>query len=396
MRPWSSNALSGLALAALLALAGCASVSEPEAPGASGMPRPAKTPVPARSEPDSVPLLPPAGSGRGGYYKDDGPGDKPPPNLEQLPDAEVRNDPLLPRANRPYKVLGRSYVPISGDQPFRQRGTATWYGKKFHGQRTSSGETYDMYKMTAAHPTLPIPSYARLTDISTGKKVIVRINDRGPFQSSRIVDVSYAAALKLGMLGSGSHELLLERILPDKVERMRAAVTAPVPATPFVGPVMAAPTKAPPPVLPANDHRGDHPSALDGPAERAFSAVVAAGDSGAGKGGAGGADSVPVHDLKADPGSSAGPVFDSVAETAPAGLSAGFYLQLGAFTHAENAEAAKSQLAPFAAALAALSVVQAGVVHRIYSGPYASRDAASEAARALPDTLGIKPLVVQR
>ena len=98
----------------------------------------------------------PAGSGRGGYYKDDGPGDNPPANLRDVPDAEVRNEPYSTRSNRPYVVFGKTYTPITDNEPFKQKGTGTWYGKKFHGQRTSSGEIYDMYKMTAAHPTLPI------------------------------------------------------------------------------------------------------------------------------------------------------------------------------------------------------------------------------------------------
>lgn len=379
------------AVLALLVLAGCATGPEPVAPGAPAG-RPGK-PATGKIEQRGVPILPPAGSGRGGYYKDDGPGENPPPNLEQLPDAEVRNDPLLPRSNRPYTALGRSYVPISGDQPFSQRGLATWYGKKFHGQRTSSGETYDMYKMTAAHPTLPIPSYARLTDIVTGKKVIVRINDRGPFHSSRIVDVSYAAALKLGMLSSGSHELLLERILPDEVERMRANKSVPLlPPAPLVGAAMEPPSYAAPHELhtvpEANSAGWAEPLAdplAATPPERS-AMVVTAGDSGAAIGG---------MDSGIDP-AVVGSKIDSGAETAPAGLTAGFYLQLGAYTRAENAEAAKGQLVPFAGRLANLLVVQAGVLHRVYSGPYASRDDASQAARALPDALGIKPMVVQR
>jgi rare lipoprotein A len=102
-----------------------------------------------------------------------------------------------------------------------QRGKGSWYGKKFHGQRTSSGEIYDMFKMTAAHPTLPIPSYARITNLRNGKQVIVRINDRGPFHASRIIDLSYTAALKLGYVQTGSAELEVERILPDEIARMQ-------------------------------------------------------------------------------------------------------------------------------------------------------------------------------
>src|SRR3954465_14459910 len=140
----------------------------------------------------------------GGYYKDDGPDANPPANLAGIADAVPRNEPLHKYANRPYEVFGKKYVPLASVQAFSQRGTASWYGKKFHGQKTSSGETYDMYKMTAAHPTLPLPPYARVTNVSTGKSVAVRVNDRGPFLHDRIIDLSYAAAQKLGIAQSGS------------------------------------------------------------------------------------------------------------------------------------------------------------------------------------------------
>ena len=151
---------------------------------------------------------------KGGYYKDDGPGANPPSNLASIPDASPRSEPLHKYANRPYEVFGRKYVPLASVQPYHQRGVASWYGKRFHGQKTSSGETYDMYAMTAAHPILPIPSYARVTSVRTGKQVIVRINDRGPFHSNRAIDLSYAAAYRLGLIGTGSGEVEIEAIVP--------------------------------------------------------------------------------------------------------------------------------------------------------------------------------------
>jgi rare lipoprotein A len=156
---------------------------------------------------------------RGGYYKDDGPGDSPPANLASIPDAVPRNEPLHKYANRPYEVFGKKYVPLASVQPFSQRGMASWYGKKFHGQKTSSGETYDMYKMTAAHPTLPIPSYVRVTSVSNGKSVVVRVNDRGPFHAGRIIDLSYVAAYKLGYVGAGSAQVAIEAVVPGQRER---------------------------------------------------------------------------------------------------------------------------------------------------------------------------------
>jgi rare lipoprotein A len=153
---------------------------------------------------------------RGGYYKDDGPGDKPPPNLAEIADAEPRPEPLHRYANRPYRVFGTEYVPFAEVQPFRQRGMASWYGRRFHGQKTASGEVYDMYAMTAAHPTLPIPSYARVINLANDRSVVVRINDRGPFHAARIIDLSYAAAYKLGFVEAGSARVEVETIVPGE------------------------------------------------------------------------------------------------------------------------------------------------------------------------------------
>jgi rare lipoprotein A len=161
----------------------------------------------------SVP--PPAPSKKsGGYYLDDGPEPNPPPNLEAVPDAVPRNEPLHRFANRAYVALGNAYTPMTERRAYTEEGLASWYGRRFHGKRTASGEPYDMYAMTAAHPTLPIPSYARVTSLTTGKSVVVRINDRGPFHSKRIMDLSYTAAYKLGYLGNGSTRVRVESLDP--------------------------------------------------------------------------------------------------------------------------------------------------------------------------------------
>src|SRR5690606_15643140 len=120
--------------------------------------------------------------------------------------AVPRIEPIGKRGNSRYVVFGKAYVPFTDDRAYKERGRGSWYGKKFHGQRTSSGEIYDMYKMTAAHPTLPLPSYARVTNLENGRQVIVRVNDRGPFIGGRIIDLSYTAALKLGYLAAGCAE----------------------------------------------------------------------------------------------------------------------------------------------------------------------------------------------
>lgn len=152
----------------------------------------------------------------GGYYLDDGPPERPPADLDRVVDAVPRIEPLHKYANRPYNALGRDYVPMTSLQPFRQRGMASWYGKRYHGQKTSSGEVYDMYAMTAAHPTLPIPSYARVTNLANGRSVVVRINDRGPFRGTRIIDVSYVAAHKLGFIQAGQAQVDVEAVVPGR------------------------------------------------------------------------------------------------------------------------------------------------------------------------------------
>ena len=157
----------------------------------------------------------PTTSGNGGYLPGDGPGNVDTARLASVPNAVPRADPLNVYANRPYEALGVRYVPLTTVGTYKERGIASWYGKKFNGQRTSSGEIYDMYTMTAAHKTLPIPSYARVTNLENGRSVVVRVNDRGPFMHGRIIDVSYAAAYKLGMLGAGSARVEVASLSPS-------------------------------------------------------------------------------------------------------------------------------------------------------------------------------------
>lgn len=164
----------------------------------------------------SKPTSAPAARG-GGYYLDDGPGDNPPADLLAVPDAIPRAEPLHRYANRPYLALGTQYTPITEVGAYQKEGVASWYGRRYHGKPTASGETYDMYAMTAAHPTLPIPSYVRVTALGSGKTVVVRINDRGPFLSDRIIDLSYTAAYKLGVVGNGSGRVRVESLNPSQI-----------------------------------------------------------------------------------------------------------------------------------------------------------------------------------
>ena len=365
---------------ALLALAGCGTV--PTSDETTSRPPRTSGPVikaPSTTKPATgLPALPPANSGRGGYYQDDGPGDAPPDNLADVPDADVRNDPLLPRSNRPYVVFGKTYTPITDNEPFTQVGVGTWYGKKFHGQRTSSGEIYDMYKMTAAHPTLPIPSYARVSNMVSGATVIVRINDRGPFHAKRAIDVSYTAALKLGLLGKGSHELKIERILPEEIDRMLATKEG------------VSGTRAP--RLQTSSQSGARLSSYAGESSKQLATtpqplVLTP------KAVSGGGAAAPAVASAAAPGAKSEIETLMLADSVPAAAS-GFYLQLGAYTRAENAEAVRGKLA--GNGFSTLEVVQSGPVHRLFGGPFASRQEALQAAQALPSSLSLKPIVVQR
>jgi rare lipoprotein A len=179
------------------------------------------------------------------YYQNDGPPDRAPSDLSAIPDAVPRVEPINPRNSRPYVALGRSFTPLTGDEPLRQRGIASWYGRQFHGNRTANGEIYDMYAMTAAHPTMPLPSYARVTHVASGRSVVVRVNDRGPFLGERVIDLSYAAAMRLGIAGAGTGEVEVERITYAQIAagdwQGRRVASAPIIDNTPLAPVAALP-----------------------------------------------------------------------------------------------------------------------------------------------------------
>jgi rare lipoprotein A len=155
------------------------------------------------------------GCGTPVFEESDGPGDA--RRLSQIPDAVPRVEPLS-RGGNPtsYVVFGKRYYPMRQSDGFVQRGIASWYGSKFHGRKTSNGETYDMYSMTAAHKRLPLPSYVEVTNLENGRRAIVRVNDRGPFHDNRVIDLSYAAASRIGMLGKGTALVEVRAIDPAK------------------------------------------------------------------------------------------------------------------------------------------------------------------------------------
>jgi rare lipoprotein A len=276
----------------------------------------------------------------GGYYLDDGPGGPPPVDLDQVRDAVPRSEPLHRGAARPYAVMGRSYTPMTELWPYRARGIATWYGRRYHGSRTSSGEVYDMYAMTAAHPVLPIPSYARVTNVANGRSVVVRINDRGPFLDGRLIDLSYVAAYKLDLLRAGSGLVEVESILPDSFVALAA------------------------------------PAAASAPLVSSSTAVSA--------------DTQPAAVVQAPDGA------QPETPSAGAGLQGGmFYLQLGAFSVRENAERFLDRMrAALAGTQSSLALTPSGAWHRVQAGPYASRDAALEAANRMAGVLGETPVLI--
>jgi rare lipoprotein A len=161
------------------------------------------------SKPVSKPVSKPS---TGGYYLDDGPDENTPANIDSIPAATLKTEQPSKRANKPYSALGQQYTPMTSYAPYKKQGVASWYGKRYHGKKTSTGEIYDMYAMSAAHTILPIPSYAKVTNPANGRSVIVRVNDRGPFKNDRLIDLSYAAAYQLRLIKQGSGLVEVETI----------------------------------------------------------------------------------------------------------------------------------------------------------------------------------------
>ena len=259
------------------------------------------------------------------YYSDDGPPEKVPEDLARIPDAVPANEPYHRFANRPYTVLGRSYAPVVNDEPMKERGIASWYGRKFHGQKTSIGEAYDMFAMTAAHKTLPIPSYARVTNVKTGQSVVVRVNDRGPFHEDRVIDLSYAAAARIGIAGAGSGLVEVERVFAGR------------PAGPATALAAAPPTP---------------PQPIPQPQPAIIETALVVPDQG------------------------------------------GLYLQLGAFSSVENAEAFRARIAQELPWInEPVAIASRDGINRVRLGPYKTRDEAQAIADKVRASVGLTPMI---
>jgi rare lipoprotein A len=326
---------------ALAALSGCGSAPPKASGGLSG---PAVTPR-AGPAPSS---------------ERDGPDAQPPVDLANVPDAQPRLENIRAGGpNKPYQVLGRSYTPIDDDRPFSERGLASWYGRKFHGRRTASGEVYDMYAMTAAHPTLPIPSYVRVRNPANQREVIVRVNDRGPFHPGRVIDLSYTAAYKLGLL-RGVAPVELARITFDEIRAGHWRKGTPADSAPGARPA----------------------SELAQFSETPTASIALA---------------TPVPSVQAPgPAASETPV-DSPAPVLAPRAAAGFWVQLGTFRQREGADGFQRRVMAELDWLAPLlAVFSEPTSHRLQAGPYASRDEAQNAAQRIREALSLVPMIVER
>jgi rare lipoprotein A len=298
----------------------------------------------------------------GGYYLDDGPGENPPANLDSIPDAVPKLEPIHRGASRPYTVMGRDYMPMTALARYEARGTATWYGRRYHGKKTSSGEIYDMYAMTAAHTTLPIPSYARVTNLANGKSVVVRINDRGPFIGDRVIDLSYTAAYKLGLLADGSATVEVESILPGDPAPAKVVVAATRAASP------------PRAALPQTEAAKPVP-------------IQAAAAS----------ETVPIAvPLPAPEVQPPAPAPAPAAPEAEPRAAKGVYVQFGAFRLRENAESYLARLKQQLGWLAArLHVLPRDGLYRVHAGPYTNQAEARHIAERIGDLLGPRPILLK-
>ena len=384
-----ANPAAALTVALAAALAGCAS------------PPPLRPGGPAQATPAGNLPSPAAASRR------DGPGDNPPPDLHRVPDATPRLEPIRAGGpNKPYEVLGQAYTPLQGDPPLVQRGLASWYGRQFHGRGTANGETYNMYAMTAAHKTMPLPSYARVRNPANGREVVVRVNDRGPFHSDRVIDLSYTAALRLGLLG-GVAPVEIERIT---YEAIRTGAWR-APALPGLGD--GAPTAVATAVLLpetagwlADDAIAEigrrsaerPPGTAAQPAPRA-AAVALALATDAATDAAAGAAALRQADAAALAARMAAPLPRETHAPARAAAKAapGFWLQLGAFGQRDGAVGFQQRVAREVDWLAPLmAIFNERNLHRLQAGPYASRADAAGAADRVREAISLVPAIVER
>lgn len=309
-----------------------------------------------------------------------------PADVASIPDAEPRIEPLrVGGPNKPYEVLGQNYRPETRDVPIREKGLASWYGRKFDGRRTASGEIYDMNAMTAAHKTMPLPSYARVRNPKNGREIVVRINDRGPFVAGRIIDLSYAAAMKLGVAG-GVSPVEVERITFEDIRTgawRRGGPGAPPRSPDIDAPptaVAATPAAAKARTGPAAGVRPPDATSLP-PSVAVATAPLP----------------MPSDERSDERPSAATPATPSPDAPLASVAARGFWVQLGAFRERDGVESFRQHLASEFDWLApVLAVFRDAPLYRLQAGPYASREDAQGAAQRLREALQLVPVIVER
>lgn len=276
------------------------------------------------------------------HISSDGPPITGPVAIDRVADAQVRAE-HIGKAGNPasYVVYGRRYFVMHAAEGFKERGHASWYGRKFHGRKTSNGETYDMYKMTAAHKTLPIPSYVRVTNLDNNKQAIVRVNDRGPFKKGRIIDLSYTAAWKLGIIKHGTAPVEIEVVTPESLEAERLARQQPR-ATPAVQ------TRS--------------------------------------------SDSQPAQTVKVSTSVASSGISNAVAAV-PATLDSGWYLQAGAFEYQDNARLMEDRLRR-AGLIGQIATQRLDALYRVRLGPYPDQTQLAQDHQRL-QALGIEARTIE-
>lgn len=300
--------------------------------------------------------------------------------LASLPDPVPQVEPIRAGGpNKPYVVMGQAYEPLAADVPWRERGAASWYGNKFHGRRTASGELYSMYGLTAAHKTLPIPSYVRVRNVRNGKEIIVRVNDRGPFHSTRVMDLSYAAAVKLDIASTGTGDIELSRLTFDEIRAgawQRGTVLDTDAAVASAGPTVPLAAVASGAVA-ASGQGGEGADPMGDFVARVVDRPMAPPAMGA----------APV--APASPGAQWGRAYTPDAK--------GFWVQLATLGKRDGVDRLQQRIGQeMSALLPMLAVFHEPPYFKLQVGPYPSRTEAQAAASQARRALRLDPMVVER
>lgn len=358
-------AVKKLALLISIAFFVACSVNSPMRP--THRPPPKQTPVETTT---TTPSNTTADSGgkpsSGGYYLDDGPGENAPADIDSIPSATLKTEQPSKRANKPYSALGKNYAPLTAYAPYKKQGMASWYGKRYHGKKTSTGEIYDMYAMSAAHTLLPIPSYAKVTNPVNGRSVIVRINDRGPFKHDRLIDLSYAAAYQLRLIKQGSGLVEVETIDTSEEALQAASNNKTAQAS----------------LLPTNSVKENTPTKVEATPVLAVATSIPA--------------TATASGLPLEPPTSATTLKPTVILTTST-LNTSYYVQVGAFKNERNGELLQKKIQGLdLVENVGIANVYNNGLYRVKLGPYASKKDADNSATKIRSQLNIATLVINQ